>query len=36
MKTQKQIVTRFFNNPLTKDYLNLNQDVFRHNKIERP
>ena len=35
-KKQKQIVNCFFNHPLTQDYLNLNQDVFKHNKIQRP
>ena len=33
MKKQKQIVTHFFNHPLTQVYLNLNQDAFKHNKI---
>ena len=32
MKKQKQIVTNFFNYPLTEAYLNLNQDAFKHNK----
>ena len=48
MKKQKKIVTRFFNQSLTEDYLNLNQqsltedylnlnqDAFKHNKIQQP
>ena len=36
MKTQKQMVTHFFNHPLTETYLNLNQDAFNHNKIRKP
>ena len=35
MKKQKQIVTCFFNHPLTEAYLNLNQDAFKHNKIQQ-
>ena len=36
MKKQKQIITLFFNHPLTEAYLNLNQDAFKHNKIRLP
>ena len=33
MKIQNQIVINLFNYPLTKVYLNLNQDAFMHNNI---
>ena len=34
MKKQQQIVVNFFNHP--EDYLNLNKNAYKHNKIRLP